>query len=62
MAYNSDEFVQKPLLEVPSRGSFYDTSSKIADDMLAQNIVLSLDRAIKWETRTKHDEKAMKYK
>jgi len=55
MSDKTSEHLKYPLLNKTniSRTSFKDTNLLIADDVLAQNIVLSLDNAIKWEERTK---------
>ncbi|CAI2359144.1 unnamed protein product [Moneuplotes crassus] len=57
-----DQLLDKPLLSPSNRSSFIESSQNIGDDILGQNILISLDRAIKWEERTKHTPRAKKYK
>ena len=51
-----------PLLTASNRSSFKESAQEIADDVLGQNIIISLDNAIKEEERTKKTSKAIRYR
>jgi hypothetical protein len=62
MSEGTSEHLKHPLLKTTwARGSFKETSEFIENDVLAQNIVLSLDNAIKMEERTQNTPQALKY-
>ena len=54
------EHLRQPLMNrTTSRTSFKDAGE---NDFITQNIIISLDNAIKWEKRTKKTPEALKYK
>jgi hypothetical protein len=58
----SSEHLNHPLLKsVPVRTSFKDTSKMVQGDVLAQNVFISLDKAIKFEKSVKKTPEGKKY-
>mmetsp|Transcript_17013 Transcript_17013/g.14943 ORF Transcript_17013/g.14943 Transcript_17013/m.14943 type:complete len:572 (+) Transcript_17013:23-1738(+) len=54
-------YMKSPLLSASNRSSFKESAQEIAEDVLGQNLIISLDNAIKEEERIKKTPKAAKY-